>query len=69
MGISDLMPLVSLHLKFNPLYHNAELRARHLDAIEKACDAVRDMPASVDRVTRFIKVYNEGMKGGNDGTA
>lgn len=57
MSKSNLLPLVHFHLQNNRLYHDAELRGRHLDAIEKACDAVRGMPGTLKRVVAFEKAY------------
>jgi len=62
MSESNLMPLVRFHLQYNRLYHDAELRGRHLDAIEKACDAVRGMPATIERIIAFEKAYDDAMQ-------
>lgn len=62
MSESSLLPLVYIHLRYNRFYHDAELRSRHHDALEKACDAVRDIPATLERVVTFEKVYDDAMR-------
>ena len=62
MSESNLLPLVHFHLQYDRLYHDAELRGRHLDAIEKACDAVRGMPATLERIAAFEKAYDAAMR-------
>lgn len=57
MSESDFELLVRLHLEHSPLYYDAKLRAKHLVAVEKACEKVRDMPASWERVAAFEKAY------------
>lgn len=51
-----------LHIKCNPLFYDADLRAKHLAAIEKACEEVRDMPHSIKRVHQFQKIYKAEME-------